>query len=110
MSLGVQRIPWLMAMGAATILGQGRATVARKPFGQTPDGAKVELYTLASGQLEAAIASYGAIVVSLKTPDRNGKMADVVLGYDTLDGYIGGTAHFGAVVGRYGNRIAKGKF
>lgn len=110
MRLGMRWIPWLMAMGTAALWGQEKATVTKKPFGQTPEGAKVEMYTLANGKLEAAIISYGAIVVSLKTPDRNGKMADVVLGYDTLDGYIAGAAHFGAVVGRYGNRIAHGKF
>ncbi len=106
----VQRIPWLIAMGAASLFGQTKAAVEKKPFGQTPDGKKVELYTLSNGKLEATLISYGAIVVSLKTRDRNGKLADVVFGYDTLDGYIGGAAHFGAVVGRYGNRIAKGKF
>jgi aldose 1-epimerase len=60
--------------------------------------------------LEATITNYGRIVVSLKVPDKSGKPGDVVLGYDTLNGYIGSTPYFGALIGRYGNRIAKGRF
>src|SRR5262249_42969802 len=56
------------------------------------------------------ISNYGGIVVSLKVPDRHGKMGDVVLGYDHLDGYLKETPYFGALIGRYGNRIARGKF
>jgi aldose 1-epimerase len=82
-----------------------------RSFGQTADGQNVDLYTLTnSNGMEADISTYGAIVVSLKTPDRNGKFADVVLGFDDLKGYLGASTYFGAVVGRYGNRIAKGKF
>ena len=71
----------------------------------------MDLFTLKNAKgMEAAITNYGAIVVSLKTPDRNGKMGDVVLGFDSLDGYLGDNPYFGAIVGRYGNRIAKGRF
>jgi len=80
-------------------------------FGKLPDGREVSLYTLtnASGS-EVKIIDYGATVVSLVVPDRNGKMEDVVLGYDSLQGYVDGKTYFGAIVGRYGNRIGKGKF
>jgi aldose 1-epimerase len=60
--------------------------------------------------MEAAITNYGAIVTSLRTPDRNGQFADIVLGFDSLDPYLKTHPYFGAVVGRYGNRIAKGRF
>jgi len=84
--------------------------VTQKPFG-TADGKEVSLYTLrnASGA-EATITNYGGIVVTLLVPDRTGKMVDVVLGYDDLAGYIKTTPYFGALIGRYGNRIAQGKF
>jgi aldose 1-epimerase len=89
--------------------------VIRKPFGQTPDGTPVDLFILrhdgaGKSRAEVAICTYGGIVTWLKLPDRNGRMADVVLGYDNLAGYIKDTPYFGALIGRYGNRIAKGKF
>lgn len=87
------------------------STITKAPFGQTPDGQAVELYTLRNGNgVEAQIMTYGGIVTSLKTPDKNGQLGDVVLGYDHLDGYLKSTPYFGALIGRYGNRIAKGKF
>ncbi len=80
-------------------------------FGKLPDGRDVYQYTLTnSAGAIVKIINYGAAVTSLCVPDRDGKIEDVVLGYDTLQGYIDGTAYFGAVVGRYGNRIAKGRF
>jgi aldose 1-epimerase len=83
----------------------------KEEFGRLPDGTVIELYTLNNSHgLRARIMTYGAIVVSLEVPDREGKVADVTLGYDTLDGYLETTPYFGAIVGRYGNRIAKGKF
>lgn len=82
-----------------------------RPFGQTTDGEAVDLYTLTNPKgMEADISTYGGIVVSLKTPDRTGKFADVELGFDDLKGYLASSPYFGALVGRYGNRIAKGKF
>ena len=85
-------------------------SIAQQPFGKT-DGRDIELYTLknASGA-EAKIMNYGGIVVSLKMPDRNGRLDDVVLGYDTLAQYVANNPFFGALIGRYANRIAKGKF
>jgi aldose 1-epimerase len=80
-------------------------------FGKTPEGQEVRLYTLTNAKgLEARVMTYGAIVVSLKVPDKKGKMDDVVLGYDNLDSYVKNSPYFGAIVGRYGNRIGKGKF
>jgi aldose 1-epimerase len=80
-------------------------------FGKLPDGREVYQYTLENRSgVTAQIISYGATVTALKVPDRNGKIEDVVLGYDSLQGYIDGTTYFGAIVGRYGNRIGKGRF
>src|SRR5690349_11433780 len=85
--------------------------ITSQVFGKTPEGAEVNVYTLTNAHgVEARIINYGAIVVSLKVPDRQGQLADVVLGFDSLDGYVKENPHFGAVVGRYGNRIAKGHF
>jgi aldose 1-epimerase len=89
--------------------------VTSQPFGKMPDGTPVEIYTLSDGAFEARIATYGGVVVSLKAPDRNGKIADVVLGFDDLDGYVANfngpaDAYFGALIGRYANRIAHGSF
>ena len=83
----------------------------REPFGTAPSGEPVELITLTNAHgVELRAMTYGAIIVSLKVPDRNGTLGDVVLGYDSLAGYVKSSPYFGAVVGRYGNRIAKGKF
>lgn len=80
-------------------------------FGKMPDGTAVEAYTLTNKHgVKLRAMTYGAIVLSLETPDRDGKSADIVLGYNTLGEYIKDTPYFGAVVGRYGNRIANGKF
>ena len=82
-----------------------------KAFGKTTDGTPVTLYTLTNAHgLEATITNFGGIVVSLKTPDRTGKMGDVVLGFETLEPYFTNTPHFGALIGRYGNRIGQAKF
>lgn len=96
---------------ATTLTAQaGKGSINQKPFGEK-DGTPVTLYSLTnSNGLQADITNYGGIVVRLLTPDRTGKMADVVLGYNTLDEYIKETPYFGCLVGRYGNRIAHGKF
>ncbi|HEX6731884.1 MAG TPA: aldose epimerase family protein [Pyrinomonadaceae bacterium] len=96
----------LCVAGAA----QKSATFSKEDFG-TVDGKKVELYTLTNRNgVEAKIITYGGTVVSLKVPDRSGNLADVVLGYDNLDGYLQDTSYFGSIVGRFANRIAKGRF
>lgn len=82
-----------------------------EPFGKTADGRPVEVYTLTNSRgLRLRAMTYGGIVLSLEVPDRNGVLADVVLGYDTLAAYEKDSPYFGALVGRYGNRIAGGKF
>jgi aldose 1-epimerase len=82
-----------------------------KPFGQTPAGESVTLYTLKNAKgMEVHIMNYGGIIQKILTPDRNGKLEDVVLGFETLQEYIKDTPYFGAIVGRFGNRIANGKF
>src|SRR5215469_13068491 len=87
------------------------AQISRAPFGKTPDGQEVEIFTLRnSNGLEARIMNYGGIVVSLKTPDKSGQFDDIVLGYDSLEDYIKRNPYFGAIIGRCGNRISKGKF
>jgi len=100
-----------MKQWAGAEKGEGAMDIDVTSFGQTPDGQGVRLYHLrnASG-MTAEIMTYGAIVVSLEAPDRDGQMDDIVLGYDDLAGYLKETPYFGAIVGRYGNRIGKGKF
>jgi len=91
--------------------GKTQMDVQEQIFGTTSDGRKVKLYTLTNNSgLKVQIISYGATVVSIEVPDRNGKFDDVVLGYDTLEEYVKGNAYFGATIGRYANRIAKGRF
>lgn len=91
--------------------GETEGTIEKSPFGAAPDGTPVQIFTLRNRQgMEARIMTYGGILVSLKTPDRAGKFCDVVLGFDKLDGYLAGSPYFGALIGRCGNRIAKGRF
>lgn len=85
--------------------------ITTSPFGQLPGGEKVTLYTLTNKNgVEMKVINYGAIITSLKTPDKQGVLEDIVLGFDSLSSYVAGTPYFGAIVGRYGNRIANGKF
>jgi aldose 1-epimerase len=87
------------------------ASGTRSDFGHLIDGSPVAIYTLKTPHVEMRVMTYGARVVSIRTPDKNGKMADVVLGYDHLDDYIKDEkTYFGAVAGRYANRIANGIF
>jgi aldose 1-epimerase len=82
-----------------------------REFGKTPSGESVELYTLKNAAgVEVAISTYGATVVSLTVPDRSGALGDIVLGFDDLDGYLGPHPYFGALVGRYANRIGGASF
>jgi aldose 1-epimerase len=79
-------------------------------FGKTPDGTPVEQYVLSNGKMTVKLITYGAIVTEIDVPDRNGKIADVVLGFEKLEGYLGGHPYFGAATGRVANRIAKARF
>jgi aldose 1-epimerase len=86
-------------------------TISSASFGKAPNGVAVERYTLHNRHgMEARIVTYGGIVTHLTAPDRKGHMGDVVLGYETLTDYIKSSPYFGALIGRYGNRIAKGQF
>src|SRR6266542_4991691 len=101
----------LVVCGAIGVSGQSKRGVTHASFGKTADGKAVEIYTLTNANgVELKAMTYGCIITSLKVPDRAGKFADIVLGYDALDGYLRDSPYFGAVVGRYGNRIAKGQF
>ncbi len=112
-------IPILLIVVAAFVLscnefvicGEKKMSIEKQAFGKTKDGKEVDLYTLVNANgLKVKIMTYGGIVTSLEVPDRDGKLADIVLGYDTLDEYIKSSPYFGALIGRFGNRIAKGKF
>lgn len=89
-------------------LGQGR--VEKMVFGKTADGTTVDLYVLSNGKITAKVMTLGGIVTELDVPDRDGKLGDVVLGFDNLESYLAGHPHFGAITGRFANRIAKGRF
>lgn len=85
--------------------------ITKKEFGKTQSGKTADIYTITNDKgCEVKITNYGGIVVSLTVPDKKGKLGDVVQGYDTLEQYIKNSPFFGALIGRYGNRIAKGKF
>ena len=85
--------------------------MVKKLFGTMPDGENIYSYTMTnSSGMSATIINYGATVVKLEVPDRNGKVEDIILGYDSLSSYMNGSSYFGGIVGRFGNRINKGKF
>ena len=86
-------------------------SIQSRPFGKTKDGVEVDQYTLSNSHgIRVRIVTYGAIVTSVETPDRNGRLGEVTLGFDTLDGYLAGHPYFGAIAGRVANRIAGGRF
>ena len=94
-----------------SLAAEGKSSMKREPFGRLGDGREADLYTLTNKKgMEVAITNFGGIIVSLRVADRIGKIEDVVLGYDSLDGYLTNPASFGATIGRYGNRIAHGTF
>jgi aldose 1-epimerase len=110
----------VMRVGTIAILlmisgAEGETKVTSEPLGKMPDRTQVEIYTLTDGAYEARIATYGGILFSFKAPDKNGKVADVLLGFDDLAGYVANfnspaDAFFNAIIGRYANRIAHGTF
>jgi aldose 1-epimerase len=100
-----------VALLAVSVVSQAQVTVSQAAWGETSSGQPVALYTLHDAELTVRITTFGARVVSIDAPDRSGKQADVVLGYDSAAGYEADTGtYFGAIVGRYGNRIARGTF
>jgi aldose 1-epimerase len=114
----VHSVALLAIIGSIARGGEARAVADIKSqrsfdkmdFGKTPDGTPVEQYVLSNGKMTVKIITYGAIVTEIDVPDRNGKIADVVLGFDNLEGYLGGHPYFGAATGRVANRIAKARF
>ncbi len=99
----------ISALPFASAIQRQKAKIEKHEFGELADG--IALYTLTNRNgLEVQISNYGGAVVSVKTPDRAGRMADIVLGYDQPQSYADDTVFFGVLVGRYANRIAKGKF
>jgi aldose 1-epimerase len=105
-------VPLAIFCTVLTGAGQaGKTAVKREPFGKMPDGKPVERFTLTNANgVELKAISYGGIITSLRVPDRTGKLDDIVLGFDTLDGYLKDHPFFGAIIGRYGNRIGKAQF
>src|SRR5262245_20827391 len=88
-----------------------KASVRKATFGKTADGQAVDAYTLTNANgVEVTAITFGGIITSIRIPDRNGKFDNVALGFGTLEPYIRNPPYFGAIIGRYGNRIAKGRF
>lgn len=108
--------------GAVSAAGSGSAAQAtprrrrphsaavREHFGTLPDGTAVDRWTVANGGVRLRALSFGGAVQSLEVPDRHGRTANISLGFDNLDDYVADDSHFGALIGRYGNRIAHGRF
>ena len=114
MSLVRKQVPLILlaiVLFSSGFVGHAKTPFKKESFGSLPDGRHVYIYTLTNRNgVEVRITNYGGAVVSLKVPDRAGKFEDVVLGYDTLDGYLANSPYIGTVIGRYANRIAKGRF
>jgi aldose 1-epimerase len=100
-----------VAIAAPRVRAETAPKVKKLPFGKLADGTQIHLYVLTNKNgMQVSITNFGARVVSIKVPDRNGKLGDVALGYDSVKGYVHDTTYFGAIVGRFANRIAKGRF
>ena len=109
MPLAHRVIPSLAA--AALLLLGAPPRVARAPYGRLPDGTRVDGYTIRNARgTSLHVITYGGIITSLSTRDREGRFDDIVLGFDDLEGYLKDSPYFGAIIGRYENRIARGRF
>ncbi|MEZ4973012.1 MAG: aldose epimerase family protein [Cyclobacteriaceae bacterium] len=108
------RSRWLLLIAIATITAcstNNKSRTMKSVFGTLSDGTQIDQYDIKNiNGISMSVITYGGIITSLKTPDRNGKLGDIVLGYDNLEGYVSNNPYFGAIIGRYGNRIAKGEF
>src|SRR5262252_4761062 len=102
--------PGVTGLGESSARAVGAHMIEKKPWGKTAKGEEIQLYTLRNGTAEVSIATWGATVTSLRVPDRTGAIADVVLGFDSLEPYMKEHPFFGVVVGRYANRIGQGRF
>jgi aldose 1-epimerase len=101
----------VMALVAGGVVMQGATKLVSGDFGKTREGAAVRIYTLTNKSgVEATITNYGGRIVSLKVPDKTGAVGDVVLGFDSLEGYLNENPYFGALIGRYANRIGHAQF
>ncbi|NUQ21629.1 MAG: galactose mutarotase [Gemmatimonadaceae bacterium] len=110
-SAGCAASPASTPASVASVARSMAPSITRAPFGSTREGTAVEIFTMTNSHgIEMRATNYGGLIVSLKTPDRSGRFDDITLGYDSLSGYLRDTPYFGAIVGRYGNRIAKGAF
>ncbi|WP_374202006.1 aldose epimerase family protein [Streptomyces sp. AC550_RSS872] len=89
---------------------KGGEQPVKELFGKLADGTKVHSWSLANGGTRMKVLSYGGIVQSLEVPDRRGRLAGISLGFDTIEDYVAGSPYFGALIGRYGNRIGEGRF
>ena len=98
------------AQAGAGVGAKEHGSIRKMDFGKTPDGTPVDVFVLSNGRVTAKVMTYGAILTELDVPDRDGQVTDVVLGFDTLAGYLAGHPYFGATVGRFANRIGKGAF
>ncbi len=102
---------FILALAACSTPTPQAEAVTERPFGQLPGGEAATLYTVTNANgVQMQVTNYGGIITSLRVPDRDGNLADVVLGYDSLASYLDETPYFGALIGRYGNRIAGGRF
>ncbi|MEJ2205021.1 MAG: galactose-1-epimerase, partial [Gemmatimonadota bacterium] len=109
--LGVVIMSCVIAHGCAEGAPEVGPTVERASFGATDSGQPVELFTLTNSRgVEVRAITYGGVILSLKTPDRDGVLGDIVLGFEDLEPYLAGTPYFGAIIGRYANRIAGGRY
>ncbi len=100
-----------LALAAQAQGSKQKMKTGKESFGKLPDGTPVDLYTLTNANgIEMKVITYGGIVTSLKTPDRSGQSGDIVLGFDNLQGYLDKSPYFGALIGRYGNRIGNAQF
>jgi aldose 1-epimerase len=90
---------------------ENETSIIKEDFGKMPDGTVVDVFTMTNNNgIQVKAITYGGIITSLRIPDRDGKLDDIVLGYDNLDSYVKNNPYFGAIIGRFGNRISKGKF
>ena len=100
-----------LRVGQAKGLAPSALACEKAAYGKLPDGREADLYTLTNSRgMRVRLTNYGAITVSVEVPDRDGKLADVTLGFDAFDDWLGNASHFGATIGRYANRIANGRF
>ena len=104
-------LAWVSILFSCTENQQSKAQISQEPWGNLPNGQQVDLYTLTNPNgMTVKISNFGGTIVSWTAADKAGNYEDITLGCDSLSGYLKGTPYFGALVGRYGNRIAKGKF